>query len=536
MRRSALEAALLAAMCISSSAFAQTPPSDVRVEVVVTVIEEQRPSGYVYRYRVENRSSFAIGSFLLGFNHITNETEFEVDPIAIEAPAGWNGSVESDEGPYCVVWQQVDPTDTVHEIAPGGALEGFEVTLPRPSPEFRKATFTTYMTDAVYDVGNVKPAPETPMDRRAPTVALTAPAAGATLSGLVAISADATDETGVADVRLLLDGEDITGQLVEPHLDSAPYSALWRTYGVPNGAHTLAAVARDTSGNRSTSAPISVTLQNDESPLTISLTSPVAGASVSGTAALSATASSGSRVMGVLFRVDGVNLGTWVSAPPYSTSWDTTTVPNGSHSLTATVMDEAGGVEQTPAVAVTVANGGAASSIAETEPGKLWVGLKNSDDQGTRFDLRVALYLNNAQVAEGIMRCVTGLTRNAAQAKEVTVPFGSISSHQLAAGSVMALRVSTRIGTNPDDSRCGGHANAVGLRLYYDAAGRPSRLGARMATDPMKSFFLHASGGSFLLDTASPTATPPKEKDSGPVTFSGGNPWREIGTWSRSLP
>ena len=45
-----------------------------------------------------------------------------------------------------------------------------------------------------------------------------------------------------------------------------------------------------------------------------------------------------------------------------------------------------------------------------------------------------------------------------------------------ATGDVLSLRVSTRIGTNPDGTKCAGpggsHNNALGLRLYYDAASR----------------------------------------------------------------
>ena len=49
-----------------------------------------------------------------------------------------------------------------------------------------------------------------------------------------------------------------------------------------------------------------------------------------------------------------------------------------------------------------------------------WLGLKNSDDQGTQFDLRAELYVNSILVASGTTRCITGITRNQSQAKEAT--------------------------------------------------------------------------------------------------------------------
>ena len=108
-----------------------------------------------------------------------------------------------------------------------------------------------------------------------------------------------------------------------------------------------------------------------------------------------------------------------------------------------------------------------------------WLGLKNSDDQGTQFDLRAELYRDNTLIAAGTTRCITGLTRNQSQAKEATVAFGSISPTPIATSNVVKLKLLTRIGTNPNDTKCtgpgGSHASATGLRTYYDATTRPAR-------------------------------------------------------------
>jgi hypothetical protein len=166
----------------------------------------------------------------------------------------------------------------------------------------------------------------------------------------------------------------------------------------------------------------------------------------------------------------------------------------------------------------------------------LWVGLKNRDDQGTQFDLRADLYVNGERVARGLTRCVTGINRGAAKAKEVLVPFGPISNEEIASGDVLALKVFTRIGTNEDGTECPGRGNAVGLRLYYDGADRPSGFGAEISPDTWTDYFLRSRGAEFFLDAAPPVSTQAKQKDSGPVKFGGGNPWREIGTWSRAVP
>ncbi len=53
----------------------------------------------------------------------------------------------------------------------------------------------------------------------------------------------------------------------------------------------------------------------------------------------------------------------------------------------------------------------------------LWIGLKNSDDQGTQFDLLVEVLHNNNLVASGLRRCITGVTRNPSLATKAVVAF-----------------------------------------------------------------------------------------------------------------
>jgi hypothetical protein len=177
--------------------------------------------------------------------------------------------------------------------------------------------------------------------------------------------------------------------------------------------------------------------------------------------------------------------------------------------------------------------------VQGTSPAKLWIGLKNSDDQGTQFDLRADLYINNTHISTSQTLCITGVTRNPSYAKEVTVPFGPISDGTYNPGDILSLRVLTRIGTNADGSKCSGpggsHNNAVGLRLYYDSPTRPSKFGAEISPDPMKDYFLHSSSGNYFLNDTSPTGTV-KYKDSSSVNYNNGNPWKEIGTWNMTLP
>ena len=90
---------------------------------------------------------------------------------------------------------------------------------------------------------------------------MTAPSAGSTVSGVVTVAANATDDVGVAEVDFLLDGVSIG-------LDAtAPYSVQWNTTTSSNGQHNLSARARDTSGKFGlTSGVVSVTVNNPTTP------------------------------------------------------------------------------------------------------------------------------------------------------------------------------------------------------------------------------------------------------------------------------
>jgi len=101
---------------------------------------------------------------------------------------------------------------------------------------------------------------------------------------------------------------------------------------------------------------------SDTEPPTVSITAPSSGATVSGTVTLSASASDNVGVVGVQFKVDNNNVGNEDLTPPYSVSWDSTTVANGSHTITAVARDAAGNTGTSTGVVVTVSNGGGTCS------------------------------------------------------------------------------------------------------------------------------------------------------------------------------
>ena len=127
---------------------------------------------------------------------------------------------------------------------------------------------------------------------------------------------------------------------------SASATFAFSTAASLSGAATVTASAEG--GSRSTT----ITAQN--SAPTVSILSPANGASLSGSATVTANASNS---VSVQFTLDGANLGAAVSGsgPSYSTTWDTTTAANGSHTLAAVASNGAGN-QVTASVSVTVNN------------------------------------------------------------------------------------------------------------------------------------------------------------------------------------
>jgi len=92
----------------------------------------------------------------------------------------------------------------------------------------------------------------------------------------------------------------------------------------------------------------------DVTPPTVSITSPLAAVTLTGSVAINASAFDDVGVAGVQFQLDGVNLGTEDIAPPYSVAWSTGTASLGPHTLTAVARDAAGNDTTSAAVAITV--------------------------------------------------------------------------------------------------------------------------------------------------------------------------------------
>ena len=211
---------------------------------------------------------------------------------------------------------------------------------------------------------NINNNPAPPIDKIPPTVSIASPLPGTTVLGVVTVTANAADNVAVAGVQFFADGQVLNSEVTAP-----PYKTQWNTSVLTNGNHVLTARARDTSANMTTSAPVTVNVQNaDTTPPVVSIITPLAGASLSGTTTISASASDNVGVAGVTFLVDGAAIGPEVTVPPfspYSITWNTNLASAGQHNITARARDAAGNTATSQPVPINVTN---ASKGADTTP------------------------------------------------------------------------------------------------------------------------------------------------------------------------
>ena len=99
-----------------------------------------------------------------------------------------------------------------------------------------------------------------------PSIFLTSPTKGSTLSGTVNIIATATDNIGVVGVQFRLNGANLGAEDT-----TDPFSISWNTTGVSPGQYTLTAIARDAAGNSTSSAPLTINISSPASTLSVSI-------------------------------------------------------------------------------------------------------------------------------------------------------------------------------------------------------------------------------------------------------------------------
>jgi hypothetical protein len=136
-----------------------------------------------------------------------------------------------------------------------------------------------YMLFIVNSAGVPSIAPLVQITGSQPSVNLVSPTAGQQLSGTaVTLSASASDPSGISSVQFSVDGSPVGAPI-----SSSPYTLIWNSTTVSNGAHLIGAQATSGAGATGSAAPVSITVSN------AGTTSPVAELVVSAQGAGSQT-------------------------------------------------------------------------------------------------------------------------------------------------------------------------------------------------------------------------------------------------------
>ncbi|HVF20871.1 MAG TPA: Ig-like domain-containing protein [Mycobacteriales bacterium] len=267
--------------------------------------------------------------------------------IAITAPAN-----------DAVITTDVVELSAVSAPAPGGAeiqwvtyelTDGTPIGYAGPE-ESHRAQWDTYSLDGTYDVvakvydadgrsGTSAPVRVT-VSHPKPSVVITAPADGVTVTGPVTVTAAATPNAETQMPVNRVDFATTDGLHVGSDYE-APFSVEWDTSEV-NGEQVVVATAYDDSGRSAASAGRTIIVNNPVPAVVV--TSPAAGQQFAGQVTFAATATpnaqTNSPIARVVFALDGDDYATDETAP-YSVTWDSGR-SFGDHAVTATAYDAAG--------------------------------------------------------------------------------------------------------------------------------------------------------------------------------------------------
>ena len=191
-------------------------------------------------------------------------------------------------------------------------------------------------------------------DDIAPSGQIQNPIPGQTVNGTISIEITATDNIGVDNVELSING------IPRDTLSDFPYVYDWDTsQEIDDQSHVISAVVSDTSGNIGFIPPVSVIVDNqinDSTPPTGLISNPISGQTVSGTVEITVLAQDDYGIENITFFIDGINISNDNTAP-YSYAWDTTALENGSeHTISASITDVVGHQTILQPVLVTVSN------------------------------------------------------------------------------------------------------------------------------------------------------------------------------------
>lgn len=197
-------------------------------------------------------------------------------------------------------------------------------------------------------------------DGTMPRTVITDPGPGTSLSGTVAVRADAEDAgSGIRSVTFEASRVGSGTWASLGSVREAPYAVSWDTLSVEPGDYYVRSIAVDRGGNAAESELVQVSIAADTVAPTTAIVTPGDGATVSGTVRVAAEASdTDSGIASVTLQVRR-GCGAWtdlatLSSAPFSASWDTSPFKPGRYRLRSLATDKRGNSSVSEAVTVEI--------------------------------------------------------------------------------------------------------------------------------------------------------------------------------------
>lgn len=164
------------------------------------------------------------------------------------------------------------------------------------------------------------------------------------------------------------------------------------------------------------------------------------------------------------------------------------------------------------------------SQLTALGPAQVWLGLKNSDDVGTKFDLRADVSRNGVVIGSGQLDGVSGGSSGFNNAFLRTINLALFTPINVCPGDTLSLKLSVRIAANVPGHRSGT------ARLWFNDSGANSQFSTTSGNATTPNFLLN---GFSLGSVAGPG--PKKTIDVLVDRAVGGNPFKPFGTWSKTF-
>ena len=186
--------------------------------------------------------------------------------------------------------------------------------------------------------------------------------------------------------------------------------------------------------------------------------------------------------------------------------------PEGVYSMVSAATSHATAIEATP--------------LTSAGPAEVWLGLKNSDDVGTKFDLLAEVLHNGNVIASGQLNSVPGGSSGFNNAALRSIDLVLTSPLYLDPGEILSLKLSVRIAT-----AVSGHRSGT-ARLWLNDAAANSRLTVTVDGAQVEFYLVGSSAATYSLQEGETGAGPRKTIDVFVDKAVGGNPFKPFGTWS----